>query len=107
MIKYFCFDLICMKAADLLVASLESYGVSHIYALPGEENLDIIESIAQSSIELVTTRNEQTAVFMAATRGRLTGMPGVAIATLGPGATNMMTGIAYAQLGAMPLIAIT
>lgn len=96
-----------MKASDLFVKMLESYWVTRIYWVPGEENLDFLESIRKSSIELILTRNEQTAVFMAANHGRFTGEPGVALATLGPGATNMVTGIAYAQLSALPLIVIT
>lgn len=75
--------------------------------MPGEENLEFLEAIRESSIEMVTTRDEQTAVFMAATIGRLTGRTGVALSTLGPGATNLVTGVAYAQLGAMPLLVIT
>ncbi|MCP4523646.1 MAG: acetolactate synthase large subunit [Candidatus Gracilibacteria bacterium] len=96
-----------MKTSDLFIKILEQKGVKTIYGVPGEENLDLLESIGKSNIELVITRNEQTAVFMAATYGRFTGEPGVALATLGPGATNMMTGVAYAQLGGMPLIVIT
>jgi acetolactate synthase-1/2/3 large subunit len=71
-----------MKASDLLVKCLENEGVEYIYGVPGEENLDFLESLKRSSIELVVTRNEQTAVFMAATYGRLTGKAGVALATL-------------------------
>ena len=69
--------------------------------------MDMIEALRTSSIKLIVTRNEQTAVFMAANYGRLTGETGVALATLGPGATNMMTGVAYAQLGGMPVLVIT
>lgn len=96
-----------MKASDLFVKILEKKGVEVIYWVPGEENLDLLDSIGKSNIKLILTRNEQTAVFMAATYGRFTGQPGVALATLGPGATNMMTWVAYAQLGGMPLIVIT
>jgi len=96
-----------MKASDLLVKCLENEGVEYVYGVPGEENLDFLESLKHSSIKLIVTRNEQTAVFMAATYGRLTGKAGVALATLWPGATNMVTGIAHAQLGGMPLIVIT
>lgn len=96
-----------MKASDLFVKILENKGVKTIYGVPGEENLDLLDSLSRSSIELVLTRNEQTAVFMAATYGRFTGKLGVALATLGPGATNMMTGVAYAQLGGMPVMVIT
>src|SRR5712672_2275849 len=95
------------KGSDLLVAALENEGVSRIYGIPGEENLDVVEAIRSSSIELVLTRHEQAAAFMAATYGRLTGKPGVCITTLGPGALNLTTGAAYALLGAMPMIMIT
>lgn len=97
-----------MKASDLFIKILEQKWVKTIYWVPWEENLDLIESLRQSGkIELVLTRNEQTAVFMAATYGRLTGNVGVAIATLGPGATNMVTGVAYAQLWGFPVMVIT
>jgi acetolactate synthase-1/2/3 large subunit len=95
------------KGSDLLVAALENEGVDRIYGIPGEENLDVVEAIRSSSIELVLTRHEQAAAFMAATFGRLTGKPGVCISTLGPGALNFTTGAAYALLGAMPMIMIT
>src|SRR4051812_43405349 len=96
-----------LKGSDLLVAALESEGVDRIFGVPGEENLDTVESLRTSSIELVITRHEQAAAFMAATHGRLTGRPGVCIATLGPGALNFSTGAAYALLGAMPMVMIT
>lgn len=96
-----------MKASDLFVAALEAEGVDYIFAVPGEENLDFLESLRTSSIELVLTRHEQGAGFMAATYGRLTGKAGVCMATLGPGATNFATPAAYAHLGGMPLIMIT
>src|SRR5690348_8852617 len=95
------------KGSDLLVAALENEGVERIFGVPGEENLDVVESLRQSRIELVLTRHEQGAAFMAATYGRLTGKPGLCIATLGPGALNFTTGAAYALLGAMPMIMIT
>ncbi|MBX3725734.1 MAG: acetolactate synthase large subunit [Xanthomonadales bacterium] len=95
------------KASDLFVAALEAEGVTHVFGIPGEENLDLLESLRKSSIELVLTRHEQGAGFMAATLGRLTGKAGVCLATLGPGATNLVTAAAYAQLGAMPMIMIT
>src|ERR1700759_320746 len=95
------------KGSDLLVRALENEGVDRIFGVPGEENLDVVESLRQSSIELVITRHEQAAAFMAATYGRLTGKPGVCIATLGPGALNFSTGAAYAHLGAMPMIILT
>jgi acetolactate synthase-1/2/3 large subunit len=96
-----------MKASDLLVRALEHEGVKLIFGLPGEENLDLVESLRSSSIRLVVTRHEQGAGFMAATVGRLTGRTGVCLATLGPGATNLVTPAAYAQLGAMPMLMIT
>jgi len=96
-----------MKASDLFVKALENEGVDRIFAVPGEENLDVVESLRTSSIELILVRHEQSAAFMAATHGRLTGRPGVCMATLGPGALNLVTGAAYAHLGAMPMILIT
>ncbi|HEX7341065.1 MAG TPA: acetolactate synthase large subunit [Rhodanobacteraceae bacterium] len=96
-----------MKASDLFVKALEAEGVTHIFGVPGEENLDVVESLRTSSIRLVVTRHEQAAGFMAATWGRLTGKAGVAMSTLGPGATNLVTAAAYAQLGAMPMLMIT
>jgi acetolactate synthase I/II/III large subunit len=96
-----------MKGADLLVSALENEGVTQIFGVPGEENLDVVEALRRSSIKLVLTRHEQAAGFMAATHGRLTGKPGVCIATLGPGALNFTTAAAYAMLGAMPMVMIT
>src|ERR671913_976237 len=95
------------KGSDLLVAALENEGVDRIFGIPGEENLDVVESLRGSSIQLVLTRHEQAAAFMAATHGRLTGRPGVCISTLGPGALNLATGAAYAHLGAMPMVLLT
>jgi len=95
------------KGADVLIAALENEGVDRIFGIPGEENLDVVESIRRSSIQLVLTRHEQAAAFMAATYGRLTGRPGVCITTLGPGALNLATGAAYALLGAMPMLMLT
>ena len=96
-----------MKASDLFVKALENEGVDRIFAVPGEENLDLVESLRTSSIGFVVVRHEQSAAFMAATHGRLTGRPGVCMSTLGPGALNLVTGAAYAHLGAMPMILIT
>jgi acetolactate synthase-1/2/3 large subunit len=96
-----------IKASDLFVKALEAEGVEEIFAVPGEENLDLVESLRTSSIKLILTRHEQGAAFMAATYGRLTGKPGVCMATLGPGATNFATPAAYAHLGGFPLIMIT
>jgi acetolactate synthase-1/2/3 large subunit len=96
-----------MKTSDLFVRALENEGVEYIFGIPGEENLDLLESLRDSSIKLVLTRHEQAAGFMAATYGRLTGKVGVCLSTLGPGATNLVTPAAYAQLGAMPMMMIT
>ncbi|AZO12019.1 MULTISPECIES: acetolactate synthase large subunit [unclassified Mesorhizobium] len=96
-----------VKGSDLLVAALENEGVDRIFGVPGEENLDVVESLRNSKIQLILTRHEQAAAFMAATYGRLTGRPGVCISTLGPGALNFSTGAAYAHLGAMPMVMIT
>src|SRR5262245_57821286 len=96
-----------MNGAELLVAALKNEGVKQIFGLPGEENLVMVDALRTSSIKLVITRHEQAAAFMAATHGRLTGRPGVCITTLGPGALNLATGAAYADLGAMPMVMIT
>jgi acetolactate synthase I/II/III large subunit len=96
-----------MKGADLFVAALENEGVRQIFGIPGEENLDIVDTLRRSNIKLVLTRHEQAAAFMAATHGRLTGEAGVCLSTLGPGALNFTTGAAYALLGAMPMVMIT
>lgn len=95
------------KASDLFVEALENEGVEYIFGIPGEENLDLLNSLKDSKIRLILTRHEQGAGFMAATYGRLTGKPGVCLSTLGPGATNLVTPAAYAQLGAMPMLMIT
>ena len=96
-----------MKASDLFVKALEAEGVEYVFGIPGEENLDLLESLRNSTIKLILTRHEQGAGFMAATYGRLTGKVGVCLSTLGPGATNLVTPAAYAQLGAMPMLMIT
>jgi acetolactate synthase-1/2/3 large subunit len=96
-----------MKASDLFVKSLEAEGVDHVFGIPGEENLDLLESLRRSKIKLIVTRHEQAAGFMAATYGRLTGRTGVCLSTLGPGATNLVTAAAYAQLGGMPMLMVT
>ncbi|MDH3216206.1 MAG: acetolactate synthase large subunit [Candidatus Krumholzibacteria bacterium] len=96
-----------MKASDLFVRALEAEGVEYVFGIPGEENLDLLNSLRDSQIKLVLTRHEQAAGFMAATYGRITGKAGVCLATLGPGATNLVTPAAYAQLGAMPILMIT
>jgi len=86
---------------------LEAEGVEYVFGIPGEENLDLLNSLRDSTIKLILTRHEQAAGFMAATYGRLTGKAGVCLSTLGPGATNLVTAAAYAQLGAMPMFMIT
>ena len=96
-----------MKASDLFVKALENEGVEYVFGIPGEENLDFLNSLKDSKIKLILTRHEQGAGFMAATVGRLTGKPGVCLSTLGPGATNLVTPAAYANLGAMPMLMIT
>ncbi len=96
-----------MKASDLFVNALEAEGVEYIFGIPGEENLDLLNSLRNSKIQLILTRHEQAAGFMAATYGRLTGRAGVCLSTLGPGATNFVTAAAYGQLGALPMLMIT
>jgi acetolactate synthase-1/2/3 large subunit len=96
-----------MKASDLLVRQLEEEGVEYVFGLPGEENLSFLESLRTSRIKVHITRHEQAAAFRAATYGRLTKKAGVCFSTLGPGATNLVTGIAHAQLIGAPLVAIT
>ena len=96
-----------IKGSDLFVAALANEGVDRVFGVPGEENLDMVEALRTSNIELIVTRHEQSAAFMAATHGRLTGRPGVCLSTLGPGALNLATGAAYAHLGAMPMILVT
>src|SRR6476620_10477811 len=96
-----------VNGSDLFVAALENEGVERIFGVPGEEYLDTLASLRTSSTELIVTRHEQSAAFMAAPYGRLTGRPGVCLSTLGPGALNLATGAAYAHLGAMPMILIT
>jgi len=96
-----------MNGAQLLVKALENEGVEYVFGIPGEENLAFIDALRQSSIRLILTRHEQAAGFMAATYGRLTGRPGICLATLGPGATNLVTSISYSLLGGMPSLFIT
>lgn len=96
-----------MKGSELFIKALENEGVKYIFGIPGEENLDFLNALSNSSINFITTRHEQAAGFMAATCGRLTGSAGVCLSTLGPGATNLVTAAAYAQLGAMPMLMIT
>lgn len=96
-----------MNTAELLVQCLENEGVEYIFGLPGEENLAVLQALCGSSIKFITTRHEQGAAFMADVYGRLTGKAGVCLSTLGPGATNLMTGVADANLDRAPLVAIT
>ena len=96
-----------MDTAELLVKCLENEGVEYIFGVPGEENLQVLQALKKSSIQFVTTRHEQGAAFMADVYGRLTGKAGVCLSTLGPGATNLMTGVADANLDRAPLVAIT
>jgi acetolactate synthase-1/2/3 large subunit len=95
-----------MKAAELFVRCLENEGVEYIFGIPGEENLDVMDALLDSSIRFITTHHEQGAAFMADVYGRLTGRAGVCLATLGPGATNLLTGVADANLDRAPLVAI-
>ena len=95
-----------MTAAQLLVKCLENEGVEYIFGIPGEENIDIMDALLDSSIKFVTTRHEQGAAFMADVYGRLTGRAGVCMATLGPGATNLITGFADANMDRAPIVAI-
>lgn len=96
-----------MRVADLLVKSLEQEGVEYIFGVPGEENLDLMDALLNSSIQFITTHHEQGAAFMAGFIGKLTGKPGVCLSTLGPGATNLVTGVADANMDRFPLVAIT
>ncbi len=96
-----------MKTSDLLVRCLEAEGVKYVFALPGEEIEDLLFSLEKSRIEVVVTRHEQAAAFMADVWGRLTGKAGVCLATLGPGATNLITGLADAHMDKSPVVAIT
>jgi len=96
-----------MKASDLLVRCLEAEGVERIFGVPGEENADVMLSLQDSKINFILTRHEQGAAFMAEVHGRLTGEAGVCLGTLGPGATNLITGVADANMDRAPLIALT
>jgi acetolactate synthase I/II/III large subunit len=94
-------------AAELFVRCLESEGTEYVFGIPGEETVDLNDALEDSSVEFVPVRHEQAAAFMADAYGRLTGRPGVCLATLGPGATNLVTGIGDATLDKAPLVAIT
>ncbi|MBT7646698.1 MAG: acetolactate synthase large subunit, partial [Rhodospirillaceae bacterium] len=95
-----------MKASDLFVQCLEAEGVERIFGVPGEENADLMMSLENSKIEFVLCRHEQAAAFMADGYGRLTGKAGVCLSTLGPGATNLVTGLADANMDRAPTVAI-
>jgi len=95
-----------MKASDLFVRCLEAEGVERIYGVPGEENADVMISLLDSSIDFILCRHEQAAAFAADAYGRLTGKAGVCLGTLGPGATNLVTGVADANMDRAPLVCI-
>lgn len=95
-----------MKAAQLFVKALENEGVKYIFGIPGEENIDVMDALLDSSIKFVTCHHEQGAAFMADVYGRLTGRAGVCMSTLGPGATNLITGVADANMDRAPVVAI-
>jgi acetolactate synthase-1/2/3 large subunit len=95
-----------MNAARLFVKCLENKGVEYIFCVPGEENLEVMDALLDSSIRFITTRHEQGAAFMADVYGRLTGLAGVWLSTLGAGATNRVTGVADANMDPAPLVAI-
>ncbi|MDP3937494.1 MAG: acetolactate synthase large subunit [Deltaproteobacteria bacterium] len=96
-----------MRASELFIRCLENEGVETIFGLPGEENIDVMDALVDSKIRFVTTRHEQGAAFMADVYGRLTQRAGVCLSTLGPGATNLITGVADANMDHAPLVAIT
>src|SRR5271155_3815620 len=93
--------------AELIVECLENEGVTHVFGIPGEENIRLIEALSKSSISYVLTRHEQGAAFRAETYGRLTGKAGVCSATLGPGAINLLTGVADATTNSTPVVALS
>ena len=95
-----------MKASDLFLRCLEQQGIKTIYGVPGEENADLMISLLTHPIQFITCCHEQTAAFMAGMHGLLTNVPGICLATLGPGATNLLTGVAQATLDGAPLIAV-
>ena len=95
-----------MKAAALFIRCLENEGVEYVFGIPGEENLEVMDALLDSSIRFITVRHEQGAAFMADVYGRLTERAGVCLATLGPGATNLITGVADANMDHAPLVAI-
>jgi acetolactate synthase I/II/III large subunit len=96
-----------MKVAQLFIKCLEQEGVQYMFGVPGEENIDLMDAVLDSSIKFIVTRHETSAAFMAGTYGRLTGKPGVCLSTLGPGATNLLTGVANSNMDLNPIVAIT
>jgi acetolactate synthase I/II/III large subunit len=95
-----------MKASQVLVRCLENEGVERIFGIPGEENMDTMDALADSAIKFILTKHENSAAYMAGVQARLTNQPGVCLSTLGPGATNMVNGVADAFLSNLPLIAL-
>ncbi|MEA2273488.1 MAG: acetolactate synthase large subunit, partial [Solirubrobacteraceae bacterium] len=95
------------RASDVFVECLEAEGVRYVFGIPGEETLDLNESLADSSVSFVPVRHEQGGAYMADMYGRLTGRAGVCLGTLGPGATNLVTAVADAFLDRAPLVALT
>src|SRR5215210_7628504 len=95
------------KASDLFVECLENEGVRHVFGIPGEETVDLNESLSRSQVEFVPVRHEQGGAYMADVYGRLTGRAGVCLGTLGPGAMNLVTAVADAYLDRAPLVALT
>src|SRR5947207_4922802 len=95
------------KASDLFVECLEAEGVKHVFGIPGEETLDLNESLSESSIQFVPVRHEQGGAYMADVYGRLTGRAGVSLGTLGSGATNLVTAVAGGYPNRAPLVALT
>ena len=96
-----------MKGSDALVKCLENERVRHVFGIPGEENLDLMDSLIDSDMEFVLTRHESSAAFMAGMIGRLTRRPGACLTTLGPGASNMVIGVAEAYLSHNPMVAMS
>jgi acetolactate synthase-1/2/3 large subunit len=95
------------RVADLIVECLEREGVTHVFGIPGEENIHLVDALSRSSIRFILVRHEQGASFMAETYGRLTGKAGVCLATLGPGAINLLLGVADATTNSTPVIALS
>ncbi|MCI1882729.1 MAG: acetolactate synthase large subunit, partial [Sporolactobacillus sp.] len=95
------------NVAQLIVECLENEGVTCAFGIPGEENIRLIDALDQSNIRFILVRHEQGAAFMADLYGRMTGIPGVCVATLGPGALNMVLGVADAELNTTPIVAIS